>query len=111
MHFKGSAVSQKIGRGANALRAQMLAARLETVPDELHYSMDSADEILLIRACRPKQDWIPPKVVRVDETYYRLEHASTEKGARPFRYRLRRLEAGVPGRNVLLYRTDKPAGN
>jgi len=46
--------------------------------------------------------------VRVDETYYRLEASAVEKGAaRPFRYRLRRLEAGVPGRGVLLYKSSE----
>jgi len=46
--------------------------------------------------------------VRVDETYYRLEASSVEKGAaRPFRYRLRRLAAGVPGRGVLLYKSGE----
>jgi hypothetical protein len=44
--------------------------------------------------------------VRVDDQYYRLEENSVENGPRPFRYRLRRLERGVPGRNVLLYKTE-----
>jgi len=90
------------------VRAKLLAARLENVPDELKYSNEVADEILEIFSSRPKQDWDPPKVVRVDESYYRLEASSVEKGPRPFRYQLRRLEAGVPGRNVLLYKTGKP---
>ena len=43
------------------------------------------------------------KVVRFADAYYRLE--STVEGARPppFVYRLGKLVAGVPGRNVLLY--------
>ena len=92
------------------VRARTLAARLENVPDQLHYSSQAADEILEICASRPKQDWVPPKVVCVDDRYYRLEDSSLEKGARPFRYRLRRLEAGVPGRNVIIYKTRGAAG-
>jgi hypothetical protein len=46
------------------------------------------------------------EIVRVDEVYYRLEESTVESGARPFRYRLRRLEAGVTGRNVILYKSD-----
>ena len=43
---------------------------------------------------------------RLREVYYRLEESTIEPGARPFRYRLRRLEAGVTGRNVILYKSD-----
>jgi len=43
--------------------------------------------------------------VRVNEVYYRLEESTVEPGARPFRYHLRRLEAGVTGRNVVLYKS------
>ena len=91
---------------ASAVRERTLLSRLKQVPDELHYATDQTQELLEIRASRRKDDWLAPKVVRVDDLYYRLEQNSVEDGPRPFRYRLRRLERGVPGRNVLLYKTD-----
>jgi hypothetical protein len=92
------------------LRERAMVARLQELPDELHYSKRAAEELLEIWACRRKEDWAAPKITRVDEIYYRLEESWVEKGsARPFRYRLRRLEAGVPGRNVIVYKSG-PTG-
>jgi hypothetical protein len=76
---------------------------LSQLPDELRYPTDGSHAILDICASRRKPDWLPPKVVRVDEIYYRLEELIVGKGPRPFRYRLTQLERGVPGRSVLLY--------
>ncbi len=103
-------MAQGVGRNvasiAETVRERTIVARLEDVPDELQYTKAGTEEFLEIRACRRKEDWEPPKIVRVDEMYYRLEAGSVEKGtARPFRYRLRRLTAGVPGRSVLLYKS------
>jgi hypothetical protein len=89
-----------------AVRERTILSRLKQVPDELHFTTDQTEELLEIWASRRKDDWVAPKVVRVDEQYYRLEENSVENGPRPFRYRLRRLERGVPGRNVLLYKTE-----
>jgi hypothetical protein len=91
---------------AGAVRERALFSRLKQVPDELHYATGQAQELLEIWASRRKDDWLAPKVVRVDDLYYRLQENSVESGPRPFRYRLRRLERGVPGRNVLLYKTE-----
>jgi hypothetical protein len=91
---------------AGAVRERTMLLRLKQVPDELQYKTDQTQEFLEIRASRPKDDWLAPKVVRVDDLYYRLEENSVDHGPRPFRYRLRRLERGVPGRNVLLYKTE-----
>ena len=91
---------------AGAVRERTLLSRLKQVPDELQYATDQTQELLEIRASRRKDGWVAPKVVRVDEQFYRLEEDSVENGPRPFRYRLRRLERGVPGRNVLLYKTE-----
>ena len=71
--------------------------------DELFFGTDGGAEFLEIRAPRRKVDWDPPRVVRFEDSYYRLEGAATKSGSRPFCYTLRRLSAGVPGRNVLLY--------
>jgi hypothetical protein len=91
---------------ASAVRERTMLSHLKQVPDELHYATHQTQELLEIRASRRKDDWLAPKVVRVDDLYYRLEENSVEHGPRPFRYRLRRLERGVPGRNVLLYKTE-----
>ena len=92
---------------AGAVRERAILSRLKQVPDELHYAADQTQELLEIWASRRKEDWVAPKVVRVDDQYYRLEENSVENGPRPFRYRLRRLERGVPGRTVLLYKTEE----
>jgi hypothetical protein len=91
---------------AGAVRERVILSRLKQVPDELHFATDQTQELLEIRASRRKDEWVAPKVVRVDDLYYRLEENSVEHGPRPFRYLLRRLERGVPGRNVLLYKTE-----
>lgn len=83
-------------------------ASLPEVPDELCFTRSESGEILEVHACRRKQEWIPPRVVRYQDGYYRLETGSSAGGARPFRYQLRRLGAGVPGRNVLLYTPSNP---
>ena len=88
-----------------SLRERLMVARLPEVPDELHYTRIGTEEMLEISASKRKEDWVSPKIVRVNEVYYRLEESTVEPGARPFRYRLRRLEAGVTGRNVVLYKS------
>src|SRR5450432_1781220 len=87
-----------------SVRESLATARLKDIPDELQYAVNAGDETLDIRASRKKEDWVVPKIVRVDEVYYRLEDTSLEKGIRPFRYRLRRIQAGVPARNIILYK-------
>jgi hypothetical protein len=90
-----------------AMRERMLVAGLRLVPDELRFKRGPSGEFLEIHACRRKDGWIPPRVVRYGDHYYRLE--ADLLGAtppRPFRYTLRKLPAGVPGRSVLLYSPD-----
>jgi hypothetical protein len=101
---RGSGVSSYAG----AIRERVRTATLPEVPDELCFTKDQSGELLEIRACRRKQDWTPPRVVRYSESYYRLEGDSSASGARPFRYQLRRLPAGVPGRTVLIYSPSDP---
>jgi hypothetical protein len=100
----GEVVRQNVKPFVESVRERLMVATLEEVPDELHYTRSGTEETLEVWASRRKEEWLTPKIVRVDEVYYRLEESSVEKGARPFRYRLRRLEAGVPGRSVILYR-------
>lgn len=87
----------------SALRQRYLIGKLPLVADELRYTDGESEEILEIRACRPKAEWDPPRVVRYGDGYFRLERAAQTAGSRPFLYVLRRLGGGVPGRNVLEY--------
>jgi hypothetical protein len=86
----------------SAIQDRTLLARPE-VEDEIRFTKDGTDEILEIGASRRKPDWDPPRVVRCEDFYYRLESFSRRPGPRPFPYILRRLPAGVPGRTVLIY--------
>src|SRR5258707_3612880 len=86
-----------------AIRERILIARLPVVSDELFFRRSATEELLEIHACRRKEDWVPPRVVRYQNDYYRLEACSRATGPRPFRYTLRRLPRGVPGRTVLVY--------
>ena len=69
----------------------------------LRFQKSGGEEILEILSSRRKQEWTPPRVVRYEQSYYRLESSGKVGGPRPFRYMLRRLSVGVPGRSVLLY--------
>ena len=82
---------------------ELIAGAGRAVSDEICLKRDGAEEILEICASRKKDGWDPPRTVRYQEGYYRLESASIARRPRPFRYILRRLPVGVPGRSVLLY--------
>jgi hypothetical protein len=88
---------------ASIARHAAKTAALAQLPDELRESTQGSDSILEIHSCRAKSDWTPPRVVRIADTYYRLESTSEGKRPRPFIFHLRRLPAGVPGRSVLFY--------
>jgi hypothetical protein len=86
-----------------AVREQVLNARGGEEQDELSFREEEGDELMEIRASRRKQDWIPPRIVRCEDAYYRLEASAMKAGPKPFFYLLRRLSVGVPGRSVLIY--------
>jgi hypothetical protein len=90
-----------------AIREKVRLSRVPLVPDELCIRKSDADEILEIRSCRRKPEWTPPKTVRYQDAFYRLETSSDGPDPRPFRYRLRRLPAGVMGRSVLVYAPEE----
>ena len=92
----------------DALRDKFILSRGPVVPDEICVSMDGSEEWMEIRSCRPKQDWDPPRVVRYEGAFYRLETSSKGRVPRPFHFCLRKLTAGVPGRTVLEYSPDLP---
>jgi hypothetical protein len=91
----------------DTVKEKVLTARLSQVPDELCVAINGSEEILEIRAWCAKPDWTPPRVVRYEDRYYRLEESSRSSAPRPFVYKLRRLAAGVPGRTVLIYSPDE----
>ena len=93
---------------ARAVRERVWTARAGETEDELCSAEREATNCWSISAGRRKQNWIPPRVVRYEDTYYRLEKSFSNKGPRPFGYRLRRLSAGVPGRSVLTIRRPAP---
>ena len=101
----GETVKENARSFAESVRERVMVARLEDTADELRFERDGEEEVLEIWACRRKADWDPPKTVRVDETFYRLEESRVGAAPRPFQYRLRRVGAGVMGRTVLQYRT------
>jgi hypothetical protein len=96
-----------LASGIRAVRERARMAALPLVPDELRFTTQASDEILEIRACRAKPDWTPPRVVRHEDRYYRLEACSQGSAPRPYIYTLRRLSAGVPGRGVLIYAPEQ----
>ena len=91
----------------SAVGEKILEAGRSDGPDQVIVRRSASEEILEIRASRKKQDWDPPRVVRINNNYYRLESCSKVAPPRPFHYMLRRLAAGVPGRSVLLYEFDE----
>jgi len=98
-------VKEKAKSIAESVRERIMVARLEDLEDELRFGSDNGEDVLEVWACRRKPDWEPPKTVRVDEQFYRLEESRVWTGPRPFQYRLRKVAAGVMGRTVLQYRT------
>jgi len=92
---------------ASAIREKAILKKLPQVPDELFISRDGSEEILEIRACLRKEDWNPPRTVRYQDMFYRLEAYIEGNPPRPFRYTLRKLSAGVMGRTVLVYAPEE----
>lgn len=90
-----------------AIREKVRVSTTGIVPDELCLTQEGADQFLEIRASRSKPDWTPPRTVRYQDTFYRLEGVSRGADPRPFRYRLRRLSAGVMSRTVLVYTPEQ----
>jgi hypothetical protein len=90
-----------------AIREKARVMRTVIIPDELCVIREGVDEFLEIRACRNKPDWSPPRTVKYRDTFYRLEGSSHGSEPRPFRYRLRRLSAGVISRTVLVYTPEQ----
>jgi hypothetical protein len=95
--------SANLSSPAGGIRERIAGAGLRSISDELSFRREGLEEFLEICACRSKEGWDPPRTVRYQNTYYRLEASSLGNRPRPFRYILRRLPKGVPGRTVLMY--------
>lgn len=89
---------------AGVMREKKRGWGLPLLADELQFGRDGEEEILEVSASRAKEDWEPGRIVRYAEGYYRIERKQDGARPRPYVYVLRRLAAGVPGRNVILYR-------
>lgn len=103
----GSSSQSHLASFLHAFRERISTATLSLVPDELRLRQNGSAEVLEIRSCRAKADWIPPRVVRHEDRYYQLEASTPGTAPRPFVYVLRRLSAGVPGRSVLIYSPEQ----
>ena len=104
---EGGYTESNLSSYVGAIRERVHASRAASVPDELRVTREGAEEFLEVRACRRKPAWTPPRTVRYQDTFYRLEDCSNGAGERPFRYRLRRLSAGVMSRTVLVYSPEQ----
>jgi hypothetical protein len=91
-----------------AIREKAMVRGLAEVPDELVFIGKPPEEFLEIRSSRRKENWEPPRTVRYQDTFYRLEGCSGGGASRPFRYMLRKVSAGVMGRTVLVYSPAEP---
>ena len=100
-HLPG--MKELAGQFISGVKHGVRALRLPKLNDECKEVVESEELFLEIHASHAKGDWIPPRVVRAGAVYFRLEQALNGEGPRPFIYRLRRLEAGVPGRTVIVY--------
>jgi len=90
-----------------AMHERVRFSRAAQMPDELFFSKQAEEEFLEIRASHRKPDWTPPKTVRYQDAFYRLEATSDGSEPRPYCYRLRRLSAGVMGRTVIIYSPEE----
>lgn len=97
--FSQGHVSSYVG----AICDKVVTVRPSNLADELRVVKNASEEFLEIRASREKPEWTPPRVVRFEDRYYRLEESSRGSAPRTFIYKLRRLPKGVPGRSVLIY--------
>lgn len=107
-----TAVAPKFAQGnvssyVGSVREKVTAGRHAHLPDELCCTRSGTEEFLEIRSRSAKPDWDPPRVVRYENNYYRLEEAVRGASPRPYVYRLRRLSAGVPSRTLLIYSPEE----
>ena len=86
-----------------AVKEEITAMWLPVVADELLERSEGGDAYLEIHSSHRKAEWVPPKTVRIGDRYFRLEQLAAGAKPRPYIFRLRRVAAGVPGWNVIVY--------
>ncbi len=96
-------VREQLREFVESVKQGIAALRSPRLPDECKELVEGCDLFLEIYASHAKAEWIPPRVVRVGDSYFRLEGATKGTLPRTFIYRLKRLAAGVPGRTVIVY--------
>jgi hypothetical protein len=101
--FAGPSAVGNIASYAGAITERVRTVGVPKSEDQLRVRKNGAEEFLEIYTWKRKIDWTPPRIVRVDQTYYRLEDCVRGTSSHPFCYVLRRLPAGVPSRTLLLY--------
>ena len=84
------------------VREKVVVGRLPA-EDQLEELTQDGERCLKIHSSRPKREWVPRKVVRIADDYFRLERTEPGKPPRPFVFVLLRLAAGVPGRMIIVY--------
>ncbi|HVH50194.1 MAG TPA: hypothetical protein VM781_00900 [Candidatus Bathyarchaeia archaeon] len=90
-----------------AVKEKIVAMRLPEVADELLERSEGGEAYLEIHSSHRKAEWIPPKTVRIGEAYFRLEQLAAGEKPRPYVFLLRRVAAGVPGWNVIVYQPPR----
>jgi hypothetical protein len=85
------------------VREKVVVGRLPAMEDQLEELTQDGERYLKIHSSRPKREWVPRKVVRIADDYFRLERIEPGKPPRPFVFVLLRLAAGVPGRTIIVY--------
>ena len=97
-----------VGSLVSSMKEEMLARRVPQVADELLENTAGEERTLEIHSTRLNSEWVPATIVRIGDACFRLEHVETRQPPRPFVFLLRRLPAGVPWRNVIVYGAPLP---
>jgi hypothetical protein len=85
-----------------AVKEKIIAMRLPEVADKLLERSEGGEAYLEIHSSHTKAEWVPPKTVRIGDSYFRLEQLAAGEEPCPYIFRLRRVAAGVPGCNVIV---------
>jgi hypothetical protein len=99
----GGFASGNISSYVEAFKEKISETRTPDIADEIFVRKIDGADFLEVHACRRKENWEPPRTVRFHGEFFRLEEFSKSSVPRPFRYRLRRVTAGVMSRTVLDY--------
>ena len=71
--------------------------RLPEIADELLERSEGGEAYLEIHSSHTKAEWVPPKTVRIGDSYFRLEQLASGEKPRPYIFRLRQAGCGSSG--------------